>query len=103
MEDDTFLLYKKARLQKMDACIEILTQSRRVLMEDHPWNKNSKKDDIMLDLYSAITELNKELEKYKKHFKNNKTHKSAIKNQIYFAKAYEVSSEAIEAMVEITK
>jgi hypothetical protein len=35
MSEDLFLLYKKESLQKMDACIEILSQSRRVLMEDH--------------------------------------------------------------------
>ena len=103
MNEDAFLLYKKVSLEKMDTCLEILLQTRRVLMEDHPWKKNLKKDDFMLDLYSSITELKKELKKYQKNFETNKTMKSATKNQIFFAKTYEVGSEAIEAMVEITK
>ncbi len=103
MSEELFLLYKKESLQKMDACIEILSQSRRVLMEDHNWKKDSKKDDFMLDLYSSITQLKKQLKIYKKNFQTNKTMKSAAKNQVFFAKAYELSSEAIEAMVEISK
>jgi len=71
-------------------------------MEDHNWNRNNKKDDLMLDLYSSVLKLEEELKKYQKRFQSNKTKVSAIKNQILFAQAYQVSYEAIEAMIEVS-
>ena len=102
MDKEEFLLLKKNGMAKMDACYEVLTQTKEVLMEDHNWSRNNKKDNLMLDLYSSVLELEVELKKYQKRYKSNKTKFSAIKNQILFAQAYQVSSEAIEAMIEIS-
>lgn len=102
MNKEDLLLLKKDGMAKMDASYEVLIQTKNVLMEDHNWNRNNKKDDLMLDLYSSVLKLEGELKKYQKRFQSNKTRASAIKNQILFVQAYQVSSQAIEAMIEIS-
>jgi ribosome-binding ATPase YchF (GTP1/OBG family) len=94
---------KEDSLSSMNQCLAVIIESRDAIMDDHKWSRNKRVDDKLLDLYSSLRLVYKDLIKYKDRFLNNKKLNTILKNKESFTSEYLVCSAIIERMLQEAK